>query len=142
MFRDIRHSLPVRSVGADEQSVLRTCYAGQNRLYAKSSAALHQNRSVVLLRYMSEFQKPCTDLLGDFFIIVIPCAVVKQHFLFYGIRGSQRPRRKKFICFHLCFLFSCFSFPFFFSCFRRRAFPCAAYSFMPALSYLHASDSS
>ena len=101
---DLRHPQAVGPVGRNEELVLPSDDAGEHRLHAKGSAALHEHSGVLRLGHVSQRQQRAADGLGDLLVIVIPGAVVKEHHLLHGVGGGQRAGGKQFIGIHGMFL--------------------------------------
>ena len=101
---DLRHPQAVGPVGRNEELVLPSDDAGEHRLHAKGSAALHEHSGVLRLGHVSQRQQRATDGLGDLLVIVIPGAVVKEHHLLHGVGGGQRAGGEQFIGIHGMFL--------------------------------------
>lgn len=91
MPRNIRHAQAIRAVGANQQLIPTSNNAGQHGLDAKGAAALHKHRRVFRFGHMRQRQQACADTLCDRLIVVIPSAMVKQHFLLDRIGRRQRP---------------------------------------------------
>ena len=65
MFYDILHTFSVCSLCTDQEFLVCSDHAGKYRFHTKSTASLHQNGSVFILRYMCKFQQYFSDLLSD-----------------------------------------------------------------------------
>ena len=90
MGSNICHSLAVGTVCGNEKFVALTDHTGEDGLHTEGAAALHQDNCVFRFGYMSQFQKLAANTKSDFFVVIIPCAVVKKHLFFYGVCRGQR----------------------------------------------------
>ena len=88
------HPFAIRTVRRNQKLLFFSDHTGQNGFHTECPAALHKNSRVFLFGNMSKIQKFPADLLGDLFVIVIPCAMVKKHLLFYCFGCSERSRCK------------------------------------------------
>ena len=85
MSGNISHSLTVSAVCSYEKFVALPDHTGDDRLHTEGAAALHEDDCVFRLGCVGQFQKLAADFKGNFFVVVIPCTMVKEHLLFYGV---------------------------------------------------------
>ena len=97
---NFRHPFPIGPVGADQKLLLISQRASHHGFHSKGTASLHEHNRICFLRRMGKAEQLSPDFPGDLLIILIPGAVVKQHFSFYRIGRRQRSRRQQLVIWH------------------------------------------
>ena len=78
-------SFPIGPIAEQQQTAIVRNHAGNHTFHPEGSGALHQYSCICSLIDMCQLQQLSSDSLRNLLIILIPCTVIKQHFLLYTV---------------------------------------------------------